>query len=340
MISFHPGKLNPNTTVATNFVRYGMNIHLARSLVAALHGDQCIFGYSGRFPDEHSARLIELGEAVHSGGETTLSSKGRLGYVMVEAYQNIVRHRAFPKSEAAWGKRRNMFLLRCLAHGHLLVTRNPVSLPQEQKLEKRLLELRSKSMNELKELFMEAIQRPNVPGTRGAGLGLIEMVRRAGVKPAWSFDPLDQDHVLFNLALGLGDPGSPVVAHLGDAEEFPPLLVEHGVSCFYVGFWNPGVQKALLGFVREEKPPTSSNVDEHFSAVGRMADMLYSMIHPEGPMIFSLQEGAHPTLSVGGQMEQADLDHLKSQVLDTDVRISTGAGERDGTVLVMVHMPW
>ncbi len=317
-----------------------MSIHLARSLAAALGGDQCVFGYSGRFPDEHSARLIELGEALHGSGESTLSSKGRLGYVMVEAYQNIVRHRAFPLGEAAWGKLRNMFLLRCLTHGHVLITRNPVTCAQQQKLEKQLVDLRGKSMNELKELFMEAIQRPNDPGTRGAGLGLIEMVRRAGVKPVWSFDQLDQNHALFNLALGLGDPGSQVGELLGDSEGLPELMLEHEVSCFYVGFWNPGVQKALLGFAGGEDPLTSNDRGRRTSEVGRMADMLYSKIHPEGPIIFTLQEGAHRTLSMGGDFEQGDLDHLRSKVLGTDVRITTGTGAREGTVLAMVHIPW
>ncbi len=333
-------EFNSNTRIPVNFVDHRMDIHLARSLTAALRDDKCIFGYSGHFPDEHSARLIELGEAVHCSCDKAVSTKGRLGYVMVEAYQNIVRHRAFPSGGSSWGKGRSMFLLRCRADGHIMKTRNPVTLEQHQKLEERLTELYGKDTSELKELFLEGIQRTSPPGTRGAGLGLIEMVRRAGEDPKWGFDPLDQSHFLFKLALELGDTGAPTAETLAQEEELPALMLEHRISSFYTGFWSHDVQKAMLGLVREERFPETHDSTERTTLAGRVGDVLYTSLGPDRAMVLILHAGEHPMLSMGGVMANAKLDQLTKTLQDTDVRICSSPADAEGTVLAMVQIPW
>src|SRR5690606_36999047 len=104
--------------IPVTFAQYPMDIRLARSLIATLGDDRCIFGYSGRFPDEHSPRLIELGESIHCSCGGPPSSKGRLGYVMVEAYQNMVRHQARIE-QAASHRTHSLFMLRCQGPGHV-----------------------------------------------------------------------------------------------------------------------------------------------------------------------------------------------------------------------------
>src|SRR5690606_6703495 len=71
----------------------GMDIATAHTLYEGLKGRDLTFLYSDVFADDHTAAIMGVGqEALDVGTERTLRS--RLSFVLVEAYQNIIRHRA------------------------------------------------------------------------------------------------------------------------------------------------------------------------------------------------------------------------------------------------------
>lgn len=321
--------------IAVTFAQYPMNIRLARSLIATLGDDPCIFGYSGRFPDEHSPRLIELGEAIHSSCAGPQSAKGRLGYVMVEAYQNMVRHRARIE-EAVPHHAQSLFMLRCHGRGHVLETRNPVTHAQQPPLEARLAALRGKDTSELKELFLEGIQRVRPPGMRGAGLGLIEMVRRAGANPTWSFERLNETHALFHLSLELGerDPGK-VNDH-----GLPGLMWAHEIACCYAGVWSEGIQRALIGLVPEERPARNGDMARAAELATRVADALFATVVPGEPHVLIFHGGEHPALVLGGVVDPGLLNAFMADMQDAGVRVAHGPGLSEGSVLATAHIPW
>lgn len=326
--------------IGPTFAEHRMDIRLARSLTSALGGDQCIFGYSGLFPDEHSARLIELGEAVHGSCGTTLSSKGRLGYVLVEAYQNIVRHRAGPTGLPAWGEARSLFLLRCRAQGHELFTRNPVTHAQAHKLERILAELQGKDNEKLKELYIEGIQRTSSPGTRGAGLGLIEMVRRAGGTPRWNFDPLDVEHVLFSLFLELGEPDVQAARSFRNDTSLPRLVAEHEVSFFYAGFWTSEVEAALMELAGVERPVRADDSAKREAKWTQLEKLVLPLVPKGGPVVLVLHGDERPVLSIGGLVDQASAGRAGERSRGSDAGICFGTTSDEGMVPAMVHVPW
>jgi len=312
-----------------------MDIRLARSLIATLGDDRCIFGYSGRFPDEHSPRLIELGESIHCSCGGPPSSKGRLGYVMVEAYQNMVRHQARIE-QAASHRTHSLFMLRCQGPGHVLETRNPVTRAQQPPLEARLAALRGKDTSELKELFLEGIQRVRPPGMRGAGLGLIEMVRRADANPTWSFDRLNESHVLFNLSLEVGgrDPGK-----VKD-QRLPGLMWANEMACCYAGVWGDGIKLALIALVREEQPARNGDTAGAAELASRVADALFAMVAPGGSLVMIFHGGEHPALVLGGVVDPGLLNGFMADMQDSGVRVAHGPGLTEGSVLAVAHIPW
>lgn len=181
-----------------------MHSGAARELHGNLVPGACCFGYAGAFPDEHTARLIEFSAAVLDGQGIRAPERGRLSYVMVEAYQNVVRHRARldPRTEQAEG--RCHFLLHCAPEGQTVATLNPVTGPKAKDLHEVLGFLRTRTGEELKTLFREGIQREHDPERRGAGLGLIEMMRRSGATPHWRHQDVLPGHALFAMAWTLG----------------------------------------------------------------------------------------------------------------------------------------
>lgn len=315
-----------------------MDIISARALLAALGGDVSLFGYSGRFLDEHSARLIELGQHWKVEGDAQ-AAKGRAGYVMVEAYQNIIRHRAPAPADGSWEKGRSLFIFRTCATGQILSTRNVVRTVDAGALNKALETLRAQDAKGLKELFMEGIQRSSRPGQRGAGLGLIEITRRAGRPPGWAFLPLEDGLAQFILLLELGTGQLGLEQAVRKDDEVEAVMLEGHISLFHVGVWSAELAKALVAMAQVEVPPRAGRQADRESVWGLVSSVFMPAF--EGtPVLFMLHGRERPMLSIGGVIDDRQAGGLHAAMQGTDVEFSFGDGPGEGKVLAFVHVPW
>ncbi len=314
-----------------------MDIRFAHSFIEALRGDRCIFGYSGYFPDEHSPRLIELGEAVLSGASGTLPHKGRLGYVMVEAYQNIVRHRARPLSVTPWDEGRSMFLLRCHDDGQQVFACNLVTRSQAEKLDTDLADLQGRDNAELKELYLEGIQRTTKPGTRGAGLGLIEMVRRAGGGATWAFRAVDDMHDLFAISLELGTTDGAAALRL----EGPlhRLVLGHRIHLFHAGIWTADIENVLVGLARNEGPD-EGGLPKRGEALEQTVEEFRSACDLAMPVLFVIHGGDHAVFSMGGTIDRSEVETLRTRLSDPRATLRVEDRMEGQKLLATVEVPW
>lgn len=318
-----------------------MNIELARSLFTTLGQDVSLFGYSGKFPDEHSPKLIELGEMLRRDKRDEPgkgNGKGRPGYVMVEAFQNIIRHRAPLPPGHPWAGFRSMFLLRTLRRGHVLITCNPVTDAQARRLQHLLANLRNKDASELKELYLEGMQRQRTPGRRGAGLGFIEMVRRTGAKPRWDLSPMGGAHELFSFILDMdGAAGAGAECTLDGPLQ--RMVQQHEVLLFRVGPWSNEVGELLITLAQAEIPARPGRIGDREAVLGLATSLIMPLLKNR-PVLFALHGHQAPMLSVGGVMRQTDAGGLHAALASTGAGSSFGDVPDKGMVLGMVHVPW
>lgn len=224
-----------------------MDIRFAHALYSALRSDGQAFGYSGTFEDDITALLVDLGDSLL--GAQDPASRSRLNFAMVEAYQNIVRHRIVGAGGVPGA--RSLFLVRHGAKGQQVVAMNPLRNEQAAGLGKRIEGLAALGRAELKELFLDILKRTQDPGQRGAGLGLVEMTRRSGNPLRHGFLPLPQDLMLFVLLVSLGEvPPDPL--HFRTAQEVHALVVRHDLRFFHVGARAPGDMYAMQRLVSAE----------------------------------------------------------------------------------------
>lgn len=131
--------------------------------------------YSGSFPDDHTVRLIDIAERTLSTEERGGKSlQARAAFALIEAYQNIVRHR----TEQSEGR-----ALLVLAHGDnatTIITANDVRTAELAGLRASLDLLDGLDANALKRLFLDRLESGSTTARGGAGLGFIEMARRTG----------------------------------------------------------------------------------------------------------------------------------------------------------------
>lgn len=232
-----------------------MDVAAAHTLYNALAGDRSSFLYSGSFPDDHTARLIALSEGFFNGQPVRRGQGGRLAYVMVEAYQNVIRHRA----RATGSENRSMFALRCGDGWQDVLTANPVKREDVPALRELLAKLEGLDGSQLKDLFLRGLQTQQT-GRRGAGLGLIEMARRSGKDLQYTLTKLAGDDELFALRVRLGenDGADGTTGHVLQA-----LIGELGILLLHRGAVPASVQETFLRIAEAE-------TGGHDSPVGRI----------------------------------------------------------------------
>jgi len=227
-----------------------MEFGSAHSLYLALSGRRSSLLYSGAFTDARTADLVAWGEALLDAEEWT-TLRNRLSFVMVEAYQNIVRHRALVGTQLERGAGRSLFLLWHEAAGNEVVAVNPLLREDASGLRSLLDRLRGLDITQLKQLFLQRLRSEERTMRGGAGLGLIEMARRSGQEMGHVLTAIDAAHELFMLRVIVG--GTSEVS--GDASALRvihDLVVREDVLLAATGLFSPAVQRVVIRLVENE----------------------------------------------------------------------------------------
>lgn len=288
-----------------------MDLGNARNLFEAFRHDRVAYGYSGAFIDEHTVRLIALGEATAPVGDKNIG-RGKLAYVMVEAYQNIIRHRAPLPEAIEQGEGRSVFILRARGENAYVVAVNPMKTTDVPGLNATMEKLAGRDRSELKEMFMRGLQRAGEERRRGAGLGLIEMARRSGNELYYTIRGLGEAHKLLVLLIRLGPDVDPDRA-VREGAAVVGTVVMQDVLLFHKGEWTPSVEELLLHTVQNDLDRRA----ERASVRGRMCLAMFDVLRPlVGANAFTVaaRSGAHDELIVGGIMSAATAERLNGEL--------------------------
>jgi hypothetical protein len=162
----------------------------------SLKSDNLSFLYKGQFSDTITDKIVNLIEDNISNNLVELSSlKKKVPFLMVECFQNIVRHATVLKEEMGFFMIRNVGSNYFIASGNGLINVNIPSL--KLKLEK----INSLNKEELKEYYLEILNNEEMSKEGGSGLGLIEMARKSGQKIDFVFYPLNDIYSLFYIQI-------------------------------------------------------------------------------------------------------------------------------------------
>jgi hypothetical protein len=122
--------------------------------------------------------------------------------VFVEQTQNI---RNYVREVASTQQERHLLsasviVIACDHDSYLVAAGNPVRYADVKPLGEHIAALNATDAAGLKRRYKEALRAPRPDGeNRGAGLGLIDMARRARGPLAWDSVPLDDQHAFFSV---------------------------------------------------------------------------------------------------------------------------------------------
>jgi hypothetical protein len=175
---------------------------------ALLHKQGVIFAYSGYVTE---LVLSGVGEAlkqkltIDDADTKTLRS---VFAVFVEQMQNIIRYSAetaqsAPPPAASEGAlkeiRYGILTIGKEGDDYVVCAGNLVRRSDVERLRTRLIRIRDMSKDELKALYKEQLRAEPEQGSKGAGLGFMEIARRATKPIEFDFTDVDGDYAFFAL---------------------------------------------------------------------------------------------------------------------------------------------
>ena len=167
-----------------------------------LRKDSLCFVYHGDFSDGITERIISLSEHSIDGNEDMAKMKNKVSFLIVECFQNIVRHGndthtktnrtvSFP----------GLFSTRNSQGSVYIASANLIENKQIDILKEKLEKLNHLDKEQMKALYSEILANGGISGKGGAGLGLVEMARKSGNPLEYSFESVTDKHSSFYLML-------------------------------------------------------------------------------------------------------------------------------------------
>lgn len=291
-----------------------MNAVALRSLMDAFAGDRHTFLYRGQFLDVHTARLISLGEAAVGKNENNRTVRARLAFVLVEAYQNIIRHGRRSCSPTSQDPGRSMILLRNWEHRNSVSTINAVPQHRVNTLIDALKDLHALDPQQLKRRYLEKLQQPKRTQHGGAGLGLIEMARRSGHPLRHKLQELDADNLLFSLSVTLNDNGTEG-QDLDALGHYHRDAMEGGVLMLCRGMDPHGITVSLFRMLEQEMAHDPACVQRIARSTRAGLDLLTAMNAPaRSHALGLLSDELGSALLFGGEMPEDDALELNAAI--------------------------
>jgi hypothetical protein len=170
-----------------------MDISQAVDMRNSLRANRVIMAYNGAVSDELMVTMADLLKNRMLSHDDPKRSK-LVFSVFMEAVQNLIWHGRDRESPAG------MIMIAEEDSGVCVICGNRISRTKSAELGQRLAQLQSADKDTLRQLYREGMSRSGEHEGPGAGLGLLEIVRRAVSPISFTFVDVDDDSVDFILA--------------------------------------------------------------------------------------------------------------------------------------------
>jgi len=149
--------------------------------------------------------IEEMGNAIKRYLEGENLDKGSVTDVFavyIEQTQNVRNYLA-SRPFGAGGNDSAVIIIRKDENGYSVSAGNVIAVSDVDALSERLERINSQDRAGLRAMYKEQLRKPRDPSSSGAGLGLIDMARRATSRLQYDFKELDGAHAFFSLTVAV-----------------------------------------------------------------------------------------------------------------------------------------
>jgi hypothetical protein len=249
--------------------------------------DLIILYYRGVFSDSFSDVLVTLAEH-----ESHKSVKKKLNFLMIEVFQNIIRHGKSIDQENAG----ECFGVRSIQDGLYIYSSNNIGADSYKSLLPKLNQVNNLDRDELKMLYREILEGQKLSDKGGAGLGLIEMARRSGNPIQFHFENEENGKYQFNYQLDLSAERGVVLDNsqkidIKDNMESFGLCSESKVLFLFKGDFKKDNVRSLVSILKANTKSDKADVEFYNFKIFHTAVELIQNISRHAKNVGNFKEG-------------------------------------------------
>lgn len=143
--------------------------------------------------------------------EKNINTRKKVFGILIEVLQNLCKHIDGPAEEApveGYDARSTLFQIEADDNGYEIRTGNFVENERVAELKTMLDTITSMSLDELKKFYTEVLRNKTFTDKGGAGLGLIDIARKADNNISYIFEPVDSSYTFFDFAISVKKTGT------------------------------------------------------------------------------------------------------------------------------------
>lgn len=158
--------------------------------------------YKGELNHKITKLFTSMAETKISKTKKEISARMKVFHVMVECLQNITKHSDdFDDPQNPVGN--GLFIVGERESSYYVITGNIVKNENAEKLKNRIEELNKMNKDELNEAHKKQMKSGSISDKGGAGLGLIDVIRKTGEKLVYQLVPVSENYHFFILKVNI-----------------------------------------------------------------------------------------------------------------------------------------
>lgn len=249
---------------------------------------------------------------IQANGERTLRNK--VGFVMVESYQNIIRHRTRLSPELEKNAGRSMFLIRQHELSFEVVAVNAVPNKEAGPLKALLANVSDLGPEQLKRMFLTGLQNESTSTRGGAGLGLIEMARRSGHDLVHHMVPVGADHQRYALRVFIGTDELPRITD-GQIDELHAFVAAEDILLLSKGRCTDELHRTVMEMISKDLEDAGQRVITWTKCYEGANELMSAVGKPGGDALFVIgRKEQGNTLVFGFDMDPSDALELEKAI--------------------------
>lgn len=293
-------------------------------LFNVLNNYQLNYAYNGDFTNDLTERILALAETNMEVESESLKIKKKVYFIIVESLQNITRHQGSSKDSRLMD---GFFSIHKFLGGYLIGSGNEIENGHIAPLSQKLDKVNSMNADELKDYQKEVLSAGGFSEKGGAGLGLIEMVRKSGNKLSYDFKKLDEQNSYFYFQSKITEAqaieNSVIEQHNYDVvKNVHEAVIDNNLKIFFQGQFRHENVRSLLSMA-EGSIYLTENFSFKKTSVAIMIELLQNISYhaaginnsEERPGLFMVADNNNVcSLITGNYIENAKIDEVVKKI--------------------------
>jgi hypothetical protein len=203
------------------------------------------FCYRGPFHDQFTHTILEIYDGTHPARQSQPMVNRKVSFLLVECFQNILRHGESVAGSEPDFRDDGLFSFRSIGDEFIINSINIVAGEEVADLERLMINVNSLDPNQLKELYLDQLNKARLSEKGGAGLGLIELARKSGRKVLYQFEEAPGGRKFFHQQVTFcsGEQKKEVTNYIAETRRvYEEMASENSLLC-YKGHFS---QKSIL----------------------------------------------------------------------------------------------